>query len=76
MTERETINSLMAMTEKESALLAAFEACGRVIENMKSDKMVADIRIKNLENRVEDLQGIIVDLETELAKVKGGRNEW
>ena len=74
MTDREAIDSLIAMNEKDSAILSAFEACGRVIESMKSDKLVTDIRIKNLETRVEDLLELVAELEKELAAAKGGKS--
>ena len=69
MTERETINSLLEITKKEGGLLAAFEACGRIIEELKSEN--ASLRYKN-----EDLEKKVAELEEKWAKVKGGRNEW
>ena len=69
MTERETINSLLEITKKEGGLLAAFEACGRVIEELKSEN--ASLRYRN-----EDLEKTVAELKARLAEVKGGRNEW
>ena len=69
MTERETINSLLEITKKEGGLLAAFEACGRIIEELKSENTSKRYRIEELEKKV-------AELEEKWAKVKGGRNEW
>ena len=69
MSERETINSLLEITKKEGGLLAAFEACGRIIEEMKSEN--ASLRYKN-----EDLEKKVTELKKMLANVKGGCNEW
>ncbi len=60
MTERDTIDSLLAITKKDSSYLAAFEALGKTIEELKS------------ENRSKDF--LIEQLERELAKAKGGAN--
>lgn len=83
MSEKDTIQSLLEITKKEGGLLAAFEACGRVIAEMKSDKAYLNIRIENLEKENKKLEDLVIELETELAKakkelgkVKGGRNEW
>ena len=62
MSEKDTIQSLLEMNKKDSSYLAAFEALGRTIEELKSENRIKDIRI--------------AELEKELAKVKGGRNEW
>ena len=69
MTERETIDSLLEITKKEGGLLAAFEACGRVIEGLKSENLSKRYRIEDLEKKV-------AELEEKLAKVEGGRNAW
>ena len=82
--------ALLEISKKEGGLLAAFEACGRVIEDMKSDKTVLNIRLEGCEERNAELQQKVTSLEKlvseleaelakakkELAKVKGGRNEW
>lgn len=62
MSDKDTIQSLLEMNKKDSSYLAAFEALGRTIEELKRD-----IRSKDF---------LISELEKELAKVKGGRNEW
>ena len=62
MTDRETINSLMEITKRDSSYLSAFEALGKTIEDLKRE-----LRSKDF---------LISELEKELAKVKGGRNEW
>ncbi len=62
MSERDTINSLIEMNKKDSNCLAAFEALGKVIEELKSEVYFKNIRI--------------AELEKELAKVKGGSNAW
>lgn len=69
MTERETINSLLEISKKEGGLLAAFEACGRIIEELKSENTSKRYRIEELEKKV-------AELEEKWAKVKGGSNEW
>lgn len=62
MSEKDTIQSLLEMNKKDSSYLAAFEALGRTIEELKRE-----IRHKDFK---------IAELEEKLAKVKGGRNEW
>ena len=62
MSDKDTIQSLLEMNKKDSSFLAAFEALGKTIEELKRD-----IRSKDF---------LISELEKELAKVKGGRNEW
>lgn len=62
MSEKDTIQSLLEMNKKDSSYLAAFEALGRTIEELKGE-----LRSKDF---------LISELEKELAKVKGGRNEW
>ena len=69
MSETERINSLLEITKKEGGLLAAFEACGRIIEEMKSEN--ASLRYRN-----EDLEKKVAELEKKLAKVEGGCNTW
>lgn len=62
MTEKETIDFLIKTSQKESSYLAAFEALGKVIEDLKSDIRVKDVRI--------------AELEKELAKAVGGDKTW
>jgi hypothetical protein len=62
MTEREMMECLIETSKKEGAVLAAFEALGRTIVELR----------ENLQSRERDIQ----ELKEELAKVKGGRNEW
>ena len=62
MSERETIDTLLEMTKKDGSILAVFEALGRTIVELKREVRSKDFRI--------------AELEKELAKVKGGRNEW
>jgi hypothetical protein len=62
MSEKDTIQSLLEMNKKDSSYLAAFEALGRTIEELKREISSKDF--------------LIADLEKELAKAKGGRNEW
>ena len=62
MTEKETIDFLIKTSQKESSYLAAFEALGKVIEDLKSE-----IRSKDFE---------IAELKREMAKAKGGNDVW
>lgn len=62
MSEKETINTLLEITKRDSSYLAAFEALGRTIEELKREVRSKDFRI--------------TELEGQLAKVKGGCNEW
>jgi predicted RNase H-like nuclease (RuvC/YqgF family) len=50
------------MNKKDSSYLAAFEALGMTIEELKREISSKNFRIS--------------ELEKELAKAKGGRNEW
>jgi hypothetical protein len=59
MTEKETIDFLINTSQKESSYLAAFEALGKVIEDLKSE-----IRRKDFE---------IAELKREMAQAKGGQ---
>lgn len=54
MTDRDTIQSLLEISKKESSYLAAYEALGKVIEDLK-----CEIRSKNY---------IIAELERQLAE--------
>lgn len=64
MTEKETIDFLIKTSQKERSCLAAFEALGKVIEDLKSDIRVKDVRIAELEKELERL------------KVHGGDAAW
>lgn len=55
MTEKETIDFLIKTSQKERSYLAAFEALGKVIEDLKSDIRVKDVRIAELEKELERL---------------------
>ena len=52
MTERETINTLLALNKKDSSYLAAFEALGKVIEDLKSEIRSKDYKIAELEEKL------------------------
>lgn len=52
MSERETINTLLAITKKDSSYLAAFEALGKVIEDLKREISSKDYRIAELEEKL------------------------
>lgn len=52
MTERETINTLLAITKKDSSYLAAFEALGKVIEDLKSEIRSKEYQIAELEEKL------------------------
>ena len=58
MTEKETIDFLIKTSQKERSYLAAFEALGKVIEDLKSDIRVKDIRIAELEKELAYKQRI------------------
>ena len=62
MSEKDTIQSLLEMTKKASAIVAVVETLGKEIDELKNE-----LELKTL--RIEVLEG-------ELKKVKGGRNEW
>ena len=62
MSEKDTIQSLLEMNKKASAIVAVVETLGKEIDELKKE-----LELKTL--RIEVLEG-------ELKKVKGGRNEW
>lgn len=62
MTEKETLDFLIKNSQRDSSYLAAFEALGKVIEDLKS------------EIRSKDFQ--IAELEKELKKALGGEKIW
>ena len=69
MTERETINTLLEITKRDSSYLTAFEALGRTIEELKREVRSKELDIAHLKEELDIAN-------KELAKVKGGRNEW
>ena len=69
MTERETINTLLEITKKDSSYLAAFEALGRTIEELKREVRSREFDISQLKEELDIAKKA-------LAKVKGGCNEW
>ena len=56
MTERETIDTLIAMSKKDSSYLAAFEALGRVIEDLKSELRSKDYIISDLKEKLKETE--------------------
>ena len=52
MTERETINTLLEINKKDSSYLAAFEALGRTIEELKREVHHKDLKIAELEEKL------------------------
>ncbi len=62
MTEKETIDFLIKTSQKESSYLAAFEALGKVIEDLKSEIRSRDFTI--------------AELEKDLKKALGGEKIW
>lgn len=52
MTERETINSLLEISKREGAMLAAIEALGRTIVELKSEIRSKEYQIAELENQL------------------------
>ena len=62
MTERETIDFLLAESKKDHSYLAVFEALGKVIEDLKSE-----LRSKDY---------IISDLKEELKETEARLKEW
>ena len=56
MGERETVNTLLAISKKEGSLLASFEALGRVIEELKSEIRIKDYRIAELEEKLANVE--------------------
>lgn len=56
MTDRERINTLVEIGKKEGSMLAAFEALGKVIDELKSDIRWRDIRIAELERKLAEME--------------------
>ena len=54
MTERETIDSLLAIHKRDSSYLTAFEALGKVIEDLKFEIRSRDYRISELEKKLAE----------------------
>ena len=54
MTDRERINTLVEISKKEGSMLAAFEALGKVIDELKSDIRWRDLRIAELEGKLAE----------------------
>ena len=69
MSEQDTINTLLEITKRDSSYLAAFEALGRTIEELKREVRSKEFDIAHLKEELDIAK-------KELAKVKGGRNEW
>lgn len=62
MTEKETVDFLIKTSQRDSSYLAAFEALGKVIEDLKSEIRSRDFTI--------------AELEKSLKKALGGEKIW
>lgn len=62
MTEKETVDFLIKTSQRDSSYLAAFEALGKVIEDLKSEIRSRDFTI--------------AELEKDLKKALGGEKIW
>lgn len=56
MTERETIDTLIAVSKKDSSYLAAFEALGKTIEDLKSELRTKDYIISELKGKLKETE--------------------
>ena len=56
MTERETIDTLIAVSKKDSSYLAAFEALGKAIEDLKSELRTKDYIISDLKEKLKETE--------------------
>lgn len=54
MTDRDTIQSLLEISKKESSYLAAYEALGKVIEDLKCEIHSKNYRIAELERQLAE----------------------
>ena len=63
------VEDILRTSKKEGAMLAAFEACGRVIEELKMQLFNKELRIEELENQLAEIRSNFVDeLEKRLAE--------
>lgn len=60
---RESLASMVAISKKESSMLAAFESLGRVIEDLKCDIRSKDYRIADLEKQIDELERRAKDVQ-------------
>lgn len=51
---RETLDSILAISKKESSMLSAIEALGKVINDLKSELRGKDYRIAELEKELAE----------------------
>lgn len=54
---RKTLDSIVAISKKESSMLSAFEALGKVIDDLKFEIRSKDYKIAELEERLEKAEG-------------------
>jgi len=63
------LESLLRISKKDAAMLAAFEACGRVIEELKMQLFSKEMRIEELENQLAEIRSNFVnELEKRLTE--------
>ena len=63
------IEDILLASKKDAGLLAAFEACGCVIAELKAQLIGKDMRIEELENQLAKTRGDFVnELEKRLAE--------
>ena len=70
MTERE----MLEISKKEGAMLAATEALGKTIVDLKDELNSKRFEIEEFERELKLKGSLIEDLERELARAKGGKN--
>lgn len=63
MTDRETIDTLLEISKKKGSYLAAFEALGKVIEDLKGEIRVKDIDIASLKKQLAEAEENLAKIE-------------
>lgn len=53
---RKTLDTVVALSKKESSMLSAFEALGKVIDDLKCEIRSKDFRISELEGKLEEAE--------------------
>lgn len=70
MTEREKLNSLIEISKKEGNIIAAFEACGNMIESLRGDILYKNIRIETLEKQLAEAERKLAEAERKAEDVQ------
>ena len=52
--ERQMLEDMISVGKHDSAMLAAFEACGRMIDELSAEIVAKDAKILELESKLDD----------------------